>query len=113
MVLEEFGALSGLQVNQNKSVIFPINLSPEEETALMTQYNYKRNACCLSLLGIIILAHEQDIVKFNHEKVMVNVQQHFGCWKKIHFSWSYRFQLVKFFILPKFIFLFCAIPTFI
>lgn len=62
-------------------------------------------------LGVQIPVLINDAVRVNFDELFKSVSIHFSKWNKQGYSWFEQVSLVKSFILPKFLFLFCTLPV--
>uniref|UniRef100_A0A8C4X2W1 Reverse transcriptase domain-containing protein n=1 Tax=Erpetoichthys calabaricus TaxID=27687 RepID=A0A8C4X2W1_ERPCA len=92
--LTEFQKISGLRINLNKSVLFPVN----------SQFKY---------LGVNITSKRKALYQRNFAVCMEKVKQDLHRWSTLHLTLAGRFNVVKMNILPKLLFLFENIPIYI
>ncbi|MBN3289039.1 LIN1 transcriptase, partial [Polypterus senegalus] len=108
--LTEFQKLSGLRINLNKSVLFPVN-SQAYNIRLDTlpfiiaeQFKY---------LGVNITSKHKALYQQNFVVCMEKIKQDLHRWSTLHLTLAGRINTVKMNILPKLLFLFQNIPIYI
>lgn len=107
-LLENFGEFSGYRINKSKSVLLFLNeeerRNPKINTPFMaTQEGFK-------YLGIKIAPELGDIVPTNYNPLVDEVTEKLDRWSKLPISMIGRINLIKMSIIPKFIYLFQALP---
>lgn len=110
-LLTQFGQFSGYKLNLHKSELFPAN-----EAALTLDYTnlpFKIVENQFTYLGIIITRKHKSLFKANFITLLNNVKQCLTQWSPLSTTLVGRINSVKMNILPKFLYLFQSIPTFI
>jgi len=107
-LIENFGEFSGHRINKSKSVLLFLNeeerLNPKIDTPFATtQDGFK-------YLGVMITPKLDDIVPTNYDPLVDKVKETLDRWSNLPISMIGRINLIKMSVLPKFIYLFQAIP---
>ena len=107
-LLENFGEFCGYRINKSKSVLLFLNeeerCNPKINTPFMaTQDGFK-------YLGIKISPKIDDIVPTNYDPLVDEMTEKLDRWSKLPISMIGRINLIKMSIIPKFIYLFQALP---
>lgn len=105
--VSRFGLYSGLKMNWNKSVIFPLTSGTKQwdcEFPLIwctepTKY-----------LGIHIHLDKQQIIRLNYGPAIDSLASRIDSWIRLPLSIAGRASLIKMVVLPKFLYLFNNIP---
>lgn len=105
-----FARLSGLQVNFNKSEIYTIFLSPQMHTQLSDFAKFKWTKLMWRYLGVNFPLHLGELKKANFDPILHSIRDSCRSRNKLLLSWPDRLQIIKFFVLPKFLFLFRVLP---
>lgn len=109
-LLEEFRNVLGLNVNTDKSLIYPLTVTLQREEIIKTKYNFGWVKDHWKYLGVRIPLDFTWFSKLNLESVHKSVQESLKLWNNKMLSWSDRIQLVKTMIFPKFLYLFRTAP---
>uniref|UniRef100_A0A8C4RFB7 Reverse transcriptase domain-containing protein n=1 Tax=Erpetoichthys calabaricus TaxID=27687 RepID=A0A8C4RFB7_ERPCA len=108
--LTEFQKISGLRINLNKSVLFPVNSQV---------YNIRLDtfpfiiADQFKYLGVNITSKHKAVHQQNFAICMEKIKQDLHRWSTHHLTLTGRINVVKVNILPKLLFLFQNIPIYI
>uniref|UniRef100_A0A803SUI6 Reverse transcriptase domain-containing protein n=1 Tax=Anolis carolinensis TaxID=28377 RepID=A0A803SUI6_ANOCA len=109
--LTEFGEVTGLQVNWNKSEILLFNYTKEEEERIreggLCRIKIKKS---IKYLGINISNEIGNLERDNIIRLRKNVKDTLAKFTKLKLSWFGRIALIKMKILPKINFLFRMLP---
>lgn len=104
----DFARITGLKVNFTKSEVFPMYLPREDRIMLADAFPFKWTKVTWKYLGIFFPLDLLDLKEVNFKPLVKTVRKLTEDWKKREFSWLDRLQILKTFILPKFLFLFCT-----
>lgn len=109
-IMKEFQVVSGLSVNADKSLLYPIRIAQSEKELLQQQWNYKWVSDNWKYLGVRFPLDFSTFSKINLEFINSTVNQMLCAWTNKQLSWFERLQIVKSMILPKYLFLFRVAP---
>lgn len=109
-ILEEFRQVSGLNVNADKSLIFPLKLDQELQTRLKTDFPFIWVQDHWRYLGIFIPLDFTQFSRLNLERIDAEVRDTLKMWDKKQLSWFDRLQVVMSLVFPKYLFLFRTAP---
>lgn len=110
-LIAEFGRVSGYKLNLSKSVLFPIN----DKARKMSYQNFPFTVCedSFTYLGVCVTYKYKDLMD-NHFKIVLDkAKLDMERWSTLPLSLAGRVNSVKMTIMPRFLFLFQAIPIFI
>uniref|UniRef100_A0A8C4S8Q7 Reverse transcriptase domain-containing protein n=1 Tax=Erpetoichthys calabaricus TaxID=27687 RepID=A0A8C4S8Q7_ERPCA len=108
--LTEFQKISGLRINLNKSILFPVNSQA---------YNIKLDTLPFTIadqfkyLGVNITSKHKALYQQNFGVCMEKIKQDLHRWSTLHLTLAGRINIVKMNILPKLLFLFQNISIYI
>uniref|UniRef100_A0A8C4SMS5 Reverse transcriptase domain-containing protein n=1 Tax=Erpetoichthys calabaricus TaxID=27687 RepID=A0A8C4SMS5_ERPCA len=108
--LTEFQKISGLRINLNKSILFPVNSQA---------YNIRLDTLPLTIadqfkyLGVNITSKHNALYQQNVGVCIEKIKQDLHRWSTLHLTLAGRINIVKMNILPKLLFLFQNIPIYI
>lgn len=107
-LLEEYSCISGYKVNKQKSVM-PLN--PAAQGLSRGDIPFHWDPCKLCYLGLQISNQLHQIYSLNYESLFKKVEADLDRWKSLPISVIGRINCIKMNILPKFLYLFQALPT--
>lgn len=108
--LNNFGSYAGYKLNVNKTQIITFNYDPPIN--VRQALNLKWNLTSLKYLGVVIPTEINTIAKCNYDDLTAKIKQDIQRWTAIPFmSLTQRIESIKMNILPRFLFLFQAIPA--
>lgn len=96
-----------------KSVALPINLTPAELENNKLSFPFIWAKSSLSYLGIDLPGDYKLFFKSNISPVIVKLRQLFKTWSAYNISFLGKTTAIKMTILPKLLYLFCALPLMI
>uniref|UniRef100_A0A8C4S006 Reverse transcriptase domain-containing protein n=1 Tax=Erpetoichthys calabaricus TaxID=27687 RepID=A0A8C4S006_ERPCA len=108
--LTEFQKISGLKINLNKSILFPVNSQA---------YNIRLDTLPFTIAdqfkyhGVNITSKHKALYQQNVAVCMEKIKQDLDRWSTLHLTLAGRINTVKMNILPKLLFLFQNIPIYI
>lgn len=108
-ILQEFGNISGYKLNFNKSEYFPISSNAKEYPNLP----FKLSAESFTYLGVKVTKSYYSLFKCNLTPLLEQCKQDIKRWSVLPLSLIGRTNSVKMNIVPKFLYLFQALPVFI
>lgn len=108
-LLETFGYLSGYKINISKTQTLTFNYTPSQNIKNMYQLDWKRES--IKYLGIEITQNFYNLNKKNYTQVQENILKDMERWATLPLDLSSRVEIVKMNILPRFLFLFQALPV--
>lgn len=109
-MLEAFRLVLGLNVNADKSLIYPITLPASLEGVIKKKYPFRWVTDSWRYLGVQIPLDFSRFSRLNLEKVNEMVHDTLKLWDKTMLSWFDQLQLMKTIVVPKFLFLFRMAP---
>lgn len=109
-VLEAYCRVSGLNVNTDKSLIYPLIINSHLEESIKKNFSFSWVIDHWKYLEVHIPLDFTRFSRLNLESVRKSVQETLKLWNKKALSWLDRIQLVKTMISPRFLFLFRTAP---
>lgn len=109
-VFQDFSKLSGLKVNFSQSEINQIYLLQEKRNNLEWSLPFKRTKTTWRYLSIHFPRDLGKKKECNYDSVVQAVTSQLKLWNKLTLSWPEHLQLIKSFVLPKFLLFFHIIP---
>lgn len=106
--LDSFHLVSGLKVNREN--IIPLHLSSDDTSNLKVHSPYSWATDSWRYLGVKIPSHFSNLASVNLAELNKSTKALLKSWNDTLLSWFEKIQLVKMMILPKFLFLFWALP---
>lgn len=102
-----FGTVSGLKINWEKSVLFPItDLAVAEGNDCLLKVEKDTT----KYLGVHLHRDKQQMIQLNYGPVMEQLTLQVSRWIHLPLSMAGRIALIKMKVLPRFLYLFCTIP---
>ena len=108
-LLDQFGSFSGYKLNFNKSELFPLNA----QTLTSRSIPFKVVTDNFTYLGIKITKKHKDLFRMNFLPLISQIKQLTNRWSPLSLSLIGRINAIKMILLPKFLYLFQALPVFI
>ncbi|XP_059827437.1 uncharacterized protein LOC132395156 [Hypanus sabinus] len=108
-LLAQFSEFSGYKLNLNKSELFPLN----KRVPIYGNLPFKLVNDFFTYLGIKITKNHKDLFRFNFLPLIDQIKGLFTKWSPLSLSLIGRINAIKMVILPKFLYIFQAIPIFI
>ena len=109
-VLEKFGNYSGYKLNIQKTHILTINYQPTKQLREKFHINWDQKS--LKYLGINLLRRIQTLAEINYGPLLTKIKDDVHRWNSISFlSLSHRIDSVRMNILPRYLYLFQALPV--
>lgn len=102
-----YGALSGIHINWNKSVLFPLTTAT---TTFPTEYPFVWASGPTRYLGIWLSRDVQTLWSENYGKATAWLEDKIKKWKTLPLSLAGRIAITKMTVLPKFLYLFVNLP---
>jgi len=109
--LRRFGGFSGYKLNVGKSEVFPVNELAQRANLRGMPFKVARDR--FRYLGIQVTREWTGLHKWNLTKLVEEAKEHFKRWDTLHLTLAGRVQVVKVNILPRFLFIFQALPIFV
>ncbi len=110
-LLETFGAFSGFTINWSKSELLPLTTKIDQH--FLDTVQFKIAYTQIKYLGIIITRKPEDLLQANWHKKMAELRANIEFWKTLPLSMVGKINAIKMVTLPRFLYLFQSIPTFI
>uniref|UniRef100_A0A803T0B7 Reverse transcriptase domain-containing protein n=1 Tax=Anolis carolinensis TaxID=28377 RepID=A0A803T0B7_ANOCA len=107
--IKEFGKVSGLRINSEKTMLLPKNLTKlrQEELVKVSGIQVRKK---IKYLGIILTARNSQLLENNYDYKWKEIKKDLDRWKYANLSLLGRISVIKMTILPKLLFLFQNIP---
>ena len=107
----KFGQVSGYKLNLTKSVLFPIN---DKARQLSYQnFPFAVSVDSFTYLGVCVTQKYRDLFDKNFKTALRKAKQDMERWATLPLSLAGRINSVKMTVMPRFLFLFQAVPIFI
>lgn len=107
-LIEKFGEFSGYKVNKSKSILLLLNQEERLNPIINTPFPVTQDG--FKYLGVWIAPKLGDTVSINYDPLVDTVTETLDRWSNLPISMIGRINLIKMSILPKFIYLFQALP---
>lgn len=109
VLLETFGNYSGYKLNIQKTQILTVNYQPTKQLREKFHINWDQNS--LKYLGINLPKRIQTLAEINYGPLLAKIKEDIHRWNTISFlGLSHRIDSVRMNILPRYLFLFQALP---
>lgn len=105
-----FGICSGLSVNFSKSTNFLIHLTQSKIQRIDSIHSYSWTRSTWHYLGIDVPLDLSQLFQVNFSPLLTTVSNLLKQWKDLNLTWPNKLTLIKSFILPCFLYFFCALP---
>lgn len=105
-ILTVYQQVSGLQVNKDKSCIYPIQMDNQQKILLQQKFPYIWIKDTWKYLGVRFLLDFAQFSKQNLERIDAEVKKLLTTWNDKMLNWFEQINLVKMMIFPKYLFLF-------
>ncbi|CAI7905344.1 unnamed protein product [Closterium sp. NIES-54] len=102
IVLDDFGKRSGLKVNRDKTVVFPLGKKRGKPPPPDLQYKWADTGEPERLLGVWIMPNGDTLPSW--EKALDKAQKELAKWEVQHLTTSARFTIINGYITPIFLF---------
>lgn len=106
--IELFGRFSGYEINDSKSSILFLNRDERLNPVIQTPFINAKEG--FEYLGVKITPDIKTIVPMNYDPLISEVKESLDKWAVMPVSMIGRINMVKMSILPKFLYLFQALP---
>ena len=110
-LISNFGQVSGYKLNLNKSVLFPINDKARQLS--FRNFPFSVSTDSFTLLGVCVTQKYGHLFDKNFKTTLSKAKQDMERWSSLPLSLAGRINSVKMTIMPRFLFLFQAVPIFI
>uniref|UniRef100_A0A3B3I1X3 Reverse transcriptase domain-containing protein n=1 Tax=Oryzias latipes TaxID=8090 RepID=A0A3B3I1X3_ORYLA len=108
-LLGTFENLSGYKINISKTQTLTFNYAPSEY--IRNNFKFNWNMKSIKYLGVEITQDFQHINIKNYSEVQDKIKKDIERWSTLPLDFSSRIEIVKMNILPRFLFLFQALPA--
>ena len=108
--LLRFMKVSGFKINQSKSEMIGINLEDSTYQDITKCSQLRKAQGAMKYLGIELTTHLNRLYEANYPRLLSTTKELFCKWSSLPISWIGRIQAIKMTILPRFLYLFCALP---
>uniref|UniRef100_A0A8C5M3E1 Reverse transcriptase domain-containing protein n=1 Tax=Leptobrachium leishanense TaxID=445787 RepID=A0A8C5M3E1_9ANUR len=106
----EYGALSNLKLNMDKSEILPISVPAMLASSLQSAFPFRWCQGPLKYLGTYLSGNPGDLYTDNYGLLLRSVENDLRSWDLSHITWFGHINAIKMSILPKILYLFQTIP---
>uniref|UniRef100_A0A3Q3BAI7 Reverse transcriptase domain-containing protein n=1 Tax=Kryptolebias marmoratus TaxID=37003 RepID=A0A3Q3BAI7_KRYMA len=106
--INEFSYISGYKLNESKSAILFLKQAERNNPPIHTTFQVAKES--LTYLGIKITPNIDDLVRANYTPVVNSIMESLDRWSTLPISMIGRINILKMIVLPKFLYLFQAIP---
>lgn len=107
-LLQDYGIISGYKINVNKSVSMPLNIAATQLP--LRNFPFTWNMDKFTYLGLQISRDLSQLYNLNYVPLLKRVEGDLDRWKSLPISLIGRVNSIKMTILPKFLYLFQALP---
>lgn len=107
-IIQEFGKTSGSKLNMYKSGTMIFGCAIKEETK--RKYSFHWDSEMIEYLGVNITKDLDNPYKKNFRELINVIKQDFNGWALIPFSLWEKVNIIQMNVLPRFLFLFTALP---
>ena len=109
-ILEKIGNYSGYKLNIQKTQILTINFQPTKQLREKFHINWDQNS--IKYLGINLPKRTRTLAEINYGPLATKIKDDIRRWNSISFlSLSHRIDSVRMNILPRYLYLFQALPV--
>uniref|UniRef100_A0A8C5PDU3 Reverse transcriptase domain-containing protein n=1 Tax=Leptobrachium leishanense TaxID=445787 RepID=A0A8C5PDU3_9ANUR len=112
-LFQEYGSISNLRINMEKSEILPIYVPNDQRVTLKRAFPFRWCTTGLKYLGITLTAACKDLYNTNYRPLLAALLVDLQNWSYPHISWFGRVNVVKMNILPRVLYLFQTLPIFL
>jgi len=106
-----YSSLSGYKINLSKSIALPLNIPSLDHLKLISPFQISHDG--FRYLGIFITASLNDLVKNNYNPLIEKIKVNLKTWCSLPISFLGRINVIKMNILPKLLYLFQSIPSYL
>lgn len=110
-LIDKFGSFSGFTINWEKSELMPISDDLDKEFLEKVKFKIANNS--FKYLGIMITRKPNLLLQLNWKKKVDQLKSDISFWKTLPMSMVGRINVIKMVVLPRFLYVFQAIPFFI
>lgn len=107
---EMYGKISNLKINYSKSEAIGVEVPTTLMSMLQSSFNFKWTTIALKYLGIFIPADLSRTFDLNFPPLLIKTRTLLDTWHRGLHSWFGRCNLIKMYILPKFLYLLQTLP---
>ena len=109
-ILETFGKISGLKINNDKTQIAWLGSEKNSNTKYMIDRNFVWDPGTFKVLGVTFSTNSKDICKLNYDGKINELKRDIARWKKRPLTPLGKITLIKTLFLSKLTYLFINIP---
>uniref|UniRef100_A0A803SLF5 Reverse transcriptase domain-containing protein n=1 Tax=Anolis carolinensis TaxID=28377 RepID=A0A803SLF5_ANOCA len=107
--IEEYGEMTGLKINLEKTQAMSKNISVDRKRRLEETTGVKITSK-IKYLGIHISTNNNNLIKNNYENKWKEIKKELNSWNNLGLSLLGRIAAIKTYVLPKMLFLFQSLP---
>ena len=108
--LDNFSALSGLLINNEKTQLLWLGSRKNSNIKYMRDRNFTWDPGIITLLGIKLSAELGDIININYQNKLAEVEQILMSWQKRNLTPFGKTTIIKTLAIPKVLYLFINLP---
>lgn len=109
-LLEKFGSYAGYKLNIQKTQTLSFKYTPP--VTIKDKLNMKWDQKSLKYLGIHLTKEISTLAKVNYDPLLINIKNDIHRWNAVSFlSFSQRIDAIRVNVLPRYLYLFQALPT--
>lgn len=108
--IETFGKFSGYRINWTKSILMPVNPTPQSTLA---RFPFKVSTDRFTYLGIEVTKQLSHLIQSNFSPLLDQLREKIQFWKSLPISLLGRINAIKMMFLPQILYLFQNIPVFL
>ena len=109
--LHDFQSVSGLVINYDKSLLFPVGVYVDHRPLHVNDRNFKISNGPIKYLGISFSHHEEDFFRLNYVPKLSRLKNILGVWSGRDLTPLGKITLIKTFALSQLVYLFTVLPN--
>ena len=110
-IIHSFGMVSGYKINLTKSILFPVNASASKLPLTQLPFNVATDS--FTYLGVCVTREYAELFNKNLKPALTKAKEDLMRWESLPISLAGRVNSVKMVIMPRLLYYFNTIPTFI
>ena len=110
-IIHSFGMVSGYKINLTKSILFPVNASASKLPLTQLPFNVATDS--FTYLGVCVTREYAELFNTNLKPALTKAKEDLMRWESLPLSLAGRVNSVKMVIMPRLLYYFNTIPTFI
>ena len=110
-ILEDFGSISGLNLNIDKSVFLKIGSLKDNNEQIIPECNYRFSKGPVKFLGIMISLDKKDLFELNFEPQFKKLSSILNIWSQRDLTPIGKITIIKTLALSQLTYLFSVLPS--